>query len=72
MNEQEFAYCRIDQWHNKGFKGEGVKIANIEGSKLDITLFDGKVFDPMGTQYSKTAGCTHSQNVIDILLYDYK
>jgi hypothetical protein len=70
MNDDEFSYCRITQWHAAGFKGKGIKVAIHEVSESTckcLSRWCGGVLDPFKEKFSGKVD-THAQNVIDTLL----
>lgn len=52
-NLAEFEICNILRWHELGYTGKGIKIANLEKANPDLWFFDGKVSCPTGYIYDK-------------------
>lgn len=46
MNTDKFDYSNITTWHNKGYTGKNIKIANMESCNPDAWCFDGRIKDP--------------------------
>lgn len=48
QNLKEFALSGILRWHEAGYTGKGIRIANMEGTDPSLWFFEGKVKDPFG------------------------
>ncbi len=48
MNKKEFNLSGITRWHELGYTGKGIRMANMEGTDPQLPFFDGKVKDPHG------------------------
>jgi hypothetical protein len=66
QNLKEFALSGILRWHEAGYTGEGIKIAEIESAKPDLPFFDGKVHDPFGIGKDSKLN-SHGQKVLDVI-----
>ena len=47
INEKEFELSGILNWHNLGYTGKDVKIANMETCNVDAWYFKKQVNDPL-------------------------
>jgi hypothetical protein len=45
-NSKEFEMSGIKRWHELGYTGKGIKIANMEGTDPTLHFFNGKIKDP--------------------------
>ena len=64
-NLKEFAFSNLIQWHNNGFTGKGITIANMESTDPNLWFYDGKVRDPFGL--ADKADNNHGQKTMDII-----
>ncbi len=48
QNKKEFDLSGILRWHEAGYTGKGIRIANMEGTDPSLWFFEGKVKDPFG------------------------
>ena len=48
MNKKEFGLVGITHWHEKGYTGKNIRIANLEGTDPSLWFFNGKIKDPFG------------------------
>lgn len=48
LNKREFDFSGISAWHEKGYTGKNIRIANLEGTDLSLWFFNGKIKDPFG------------------------
>ena len=48
MNKREFDFSGISAWHEKGYTGKNIRIANLEGTDPSLWFFNGKIKDPFG------------------------
>lgn len=66
MNKREFDFSGISAWHEKGYTGKGIRIANLEGTDPSLWFFHGKVRDPLGNT-SNIGKNAHGHQTMDIL-----
>jgi subtilisin family serine protease len=66
QNLKEFEICGILKWHQKGYTGKGIKIAEIEGANCTLSIFDGKLQDPLNCGIGEGIN-GHGQKVLDIM-----
>ncbi len=66
QNKKEFEICGILKWHEFGYTGKGIKIAEIEPARPDLWFFDGKLRDPFGNGTNAQYNC-HGQKVLDVM-----
>jgi subtilisin family serine protease len=68
MNEKQFSICNIDQWHQAGFTGKGIKIATSDISSLipSLPYFKGQVIDAF-KDWNPVEG-SHVDHVVQVLL----
>ena len=62
MNEREFEITGVKLWHDLGYTGKGINIANLEHTARDEPWFDGKFNDP----FDISSGYGHGGQVLDI------
>lgn len=67
LNRKEFEYNNIIEWHQKGYTGKGIKVANMEGGNHKAWNLKGKVFDPFDISRHPSTN-NHGDKVMDILL----
>lgn len=65
-NLKEFEICGILKWHEKGYTGKGIKIAEIENANPSLPFFDGKLHDPFG-ECANAILNGHGQKVFDVM-----
>ncbi len=65
QNKKEFEICNILRWHEKGYKGKGIKIAEIESFNTDAFYLKGKVKDPFSR--GEKGGSSHGTQVLDVM-----
>lgn len=65
-NKHIFEYSNIIKWHEAGYTGKGIKIANMESCNPDAWCFDGKIVDPFGNGYDKLKN-SHGNQTANIL-----
>lgn len=65
QNKKEFEICGILRWHEKGYTGRGIRIAEIEPARPDLWFYDGKLKDPFGIG-AKSQLNSHGQKVFDV------
>ena len=66
MNRKEFDLSGITRWHELGYTGKGIRIANLEGTDPSLWFFNGKIKDP----FNNTSGVGrnyHGHQTADIL-----
>ena len=64
----EFDFSGISAWHEKGYTGKGIRIANLESTNPALPFFHGKIRDPFDICHSdyknshgtNTRGCASS------------
>lgn len=66
MNKDEFDFSGITKWHQNGYTGKGIRIANLEGTDPSLPFFHGKVKDPFGNATSIGRNY-HGHQTTDIL-----
>lgn len=66
QNKKEFEICGILRWHEKGYTGKGIRMAEIEPARPDLWFFDGKLHDPLGYGKDAQYNC-HGQKVLDVM-----
>ncbi|WP_162523553.1 S8 family serine peptidase [Calorimonas adulescens] len=64
-NLKEFTICNIIKWHELGYTGKSIKIAEIESCNTDVWFLKGKVKDPFN-QKSDIIN-SHGQKVLDVM-----
>lgn len=64
-NLKEFELLGILDWHTLGYTGKGIKMAEIESCRMDLSLFDDKLYDPFNI--ASTRYNSHGQKVLDIM-----
>lgn len=62
QNEAEFERCNIPTWHQQGYTGKGIKIAELEGANVNAPFFEGKLHNPFNMRYDK-----HGEQVLDVV-----
>lgn len=65
-NLKEFEICGILRWHEKGYTGKGIKIAEIEPARPELWFYDGKLNDPFRYGADAQLNC-HGQKVLDVI-----
>ena len=63
MNKKEMEITGVKLWHDLGYTGKGINIANLEHTAKDQPWFDGKFHDPFGI----SSGYGHGGQVLDIM-----
>jgi len=43
MNKKEFDLSGVTTWHELGYTGKGIRIANLEGTDPTLHFFNGKL-----------------------------
>lgn len=66
MNRKEFDLSGITRWHELGYTGKGIRIANLEGTNPSLWFFNGKIKDPFGN-VSSVGRNYHGHQTADIL-----
>jgi subtilisin family serine protease len=66
QNKKEFEICGILRWHEAGYTGKGIHMAEIEPARPDLWFFDGKLYDPFGNGMNAQYNC-HGQKVLDVM-----
>lgn len=66
MNKKEFDLSGITRWHELGYTGKGIRIANMEGTDPTLHFFNGKIKDPFGN-VSGVGRNYHGHQTADIL-----
>jgi hypothetical protein len=66
MNKKEFDLSGITRWHELGYTGKGIRIANMEGTDPTLHFFNGKIKDPFGN-ISGVGRNYHGHQTADIL-----
>ena len=66
MNKKEFDLSGITRWHELGYTGKGIRIANLEGTDPTLHFFNGKIKDPFGN-VSGVGRNYHGHQTADIL-----
>lgn len=66
MNKKEFNLSGITTWHELGYTGKGIRIANLEGTDPTLPFFNGKIKDPFGN-VSGVGRNYHGHQTADIL-----
>lgn len=66
MNKKEFDLSGITRWHELGYTGKGIRIANMEGTDPSLWFFNGKVKDPFNN-VSGVGRNYHGHQTADIL-----
>lgn len=66
MNRKEFDLSGITRWHELGYTGKGIRIANLEGTDPTLHFFNGKIKDPYGN-ISGVGKNYHGHQTADIL-----
>ena len=66
MNKKEFDLSGITTWHELGYTGKGIRIANLEGTDPSLWFFNGKIKDPFGN-VSGVGRNYHGHQTADIL-----
>jgi hypothetical protein len=66
MNRKEFDLSGITTWHELGYTGKGIRIANLEGTDPTLPFFNGKIKDPFGN-ISGVGRNYHGHQTADIL-----
>ncbi len=66
MNKKEFDLSGITRWHELGYTGKGIRIANLEGTDPSLWFFNGKIKDPFGN-VSCVGRNYHGHQTADIL-----
>ncbi len=66
MNRKEFNLSGITRWHELGYTGKGIRIANVEGTDPSLWFFNGKIKDPFGN-VSGVGRNYHGHQTADIL-----
>jgi hypothetical protein len=64
-NLKEFEICGILRWHELGYTGKRIKIAEIEGADTTLNIFDGKLHDPLSVGVGEGIN-GHGQKVFDV------
>ncbi|WP_432663873.1 M15 family metallopeptidase [Wukongibacter baidiensis] len=65
-NLKEFEICNITKWHELGYTGKGIKIAEIESCISDLWIFDGMLRDPFNIGENAKMN-SHGQKVLDVI-----
>ena len=65
-NSKEFEMSGIKRWHELGYTGKGIKIANMEGTDPTLHFFNGKIKDPFDNA-SGIGKNYHGHQTTDIL-----
>ncbi len=65
-NKKEFEICGILRWHELGYTGKSIKIAEIEEANPSLPFFDGKLHDPFG-ECTNAILNGHGQKVLDVM-----
>jgi len=66
MNRKEFDLSGVSMWHELGYTGKGIRIANLEGTDPSLWFFNGKIKDPFGN-VSGVGRNYHGHQTADIL-----
>ena len=66
MNKPEFDLSGVSAWHELGYTGKGIRIANMEGTDPSLWFFNGKIKDPFGN-VSGVGRNYHGHQTADIL-----
>lgn len=66
MNKKEFDLSGITRWHELGYTGKGIRIANLESTDPSLWFFNGKIKDPFGN-VSGVGRNYHGHQTADIL-----
>lgn len=66
MNEKEFQISGILDWHNQGYTGKNIKIANLEKCSIDAWYLKKQINDPFnnGKEDSENSHGNQTMNVI--------
>ena len=65
-NSKEFEMSGIKRWHELGYTGKSIKIANMEGTDPTLHFFNGKIKDPFNN-VSGVGRNYHGHQTADIL-----
>ncbi|WP_352420722.1 S8 family serine peptidase [Proteiniborus sp.] len=65
-NLKEFETCNILTWHNLGYTGKGIKIANMEACCPSSPIHEGKVLDPFNIAYKELKN-SHGDKTANVL-----
>jgi N-acetylmuramoyl-L-alanine amidase len=66
VNKKEFDLSGITRWHELGYTGKGIRIANLEGTDSTLPFFNGKIKDPFNN-VSGVGRNYHGHQTADIL-----
>jgi len=66
LNKKEFDLSGITTWHELGYTGKGIRIANMEGTDPALWFFHGRVISPFGW-VSGVGKNYHGHQTTDIL-----
>ncbi len=66
LNKKEFDLSGITKWHELGYTGKNIKIANMESTDPNLWFFDGKIIDhfKIGKEYNKNYHGTQTADVL--------
>lgn len=69
LNQEEFEYTNISEWHEKGYTGEDVKIVISDQGNVyaEHPAFDGKVFVLDEHLKSNSITFSHAEDVIHVI-----
>lgn len=65
-NAREFELSGINYWHELGYTGKGIKIANMESCNVDAWYFKNQIKDPLNHKRNKLDNA-HGNQTINIL-----
>ena len=63
MNKKEMDITGVKLWHDLGYTGKGINIANLEHTATDAAHFNGKFHDPFGI----SSGYGHGALVMSVM-----
>lgn len=66
INKKEFEKLNIIKWHEMGYTGKGIKIANMESGNPNAWNLKGRVLDPFNIKRNDTNN--HADKVMDVIL----
>lgn len=65
-NSKKFEMSGVKRWHEKGYTGKGIRIANLEGTDPLLPFFHGKVRDPF-SNVTAVGRNYHGHQTMDVL-----
>ncbi len=67
INKREFEVNNIPTWHEKGYTGKGVRVANMETCNLNPWYLKGRINDPFDNG-KKALGNSHGNQTMNMLI----